>query len=86
VAHRQDIGFGLRGPLSAQEQLEAVIAHEITNGADKMGGRTSVMLMYALKASDEHQVSFKGGYAWATDGARDLKTEYRWSLGYSKPI
>ena len=83
---RHDIGFGLRGLLSDQEQLEAVVSREISNGLDKASGRTSVTLMYALKASEEQQVSFKGGYAWPTTGAQAPRPEYRWSLGYSKPI
>jgi len=83
---RHDIGFGLRGPLSEQEQLEAMVSREVGGGPDRLKERTSVTLMYALKASDDHEVSLKTGCAWATDSAGAQKTEYRWSLGYSKPI
>jgi len=83
---RHDIGFGLRGPLSKQEQLEAMVSREVGDGSDKAKGRTSVTLMYALKAGDDHEVNVKTGYAWTTDSAGAQKIEYRWSLGYSKPI
>jgi len=83
---RRDIGFGLRGSLSNQEQLEAMVSHEVNDGADNAKDRTSVTLMYALKAGDDHEVSVKTGCAWTTDATGEQKVEYRWSLGYSKPI
>ncbi|MGD0112335.1 MAG: hypothetical protein ABSD48_10755 [Armatimonadota bacterium] len=83
---RHDIGFGLRGPLSQQEQLEAMVSREAGDGPDNATGRTSVTLMYALKADGDHEVSVKTGCAWTTDSAGVQKAEYRWSLGYSKPI
>jgi hypothetical protein len=83
---RHDIGFGLRGLLSKQEQLEAMVSREVGGGPDKAKERTSVTLMYALKAGDDQEVNVKTGCAWTTDSTGAQKTEYRWSLGYSKPI
>src|SRR5574340_771178 len=76
LTRKHDIGFGLRGLLSDQEQLEAVVSREVSAGPDKASQRTSVTLMYALRASEEQQVSFKGGYAWGASGPQPRSEEH----------
>lgn len=83
---RHDLSLGLQGRLSDQEQMEASVSRETGTWEDKAKTRTSVSVMYALKVSEEQQVSVKGGYAWSEDDPGERGREYRLSLGYSKPI
>jgi hypothetical protein len=82
--HRRDVELGLRGRVSDQEQIEASISRENGKAGDKAQNRTSFTVMYALKVSDEQQVSLKGGLAWGEYASPNR--ECRVSLGYSKPI
>lgn len=80
------IALGVRGRLSALEQLEASVSRDRGTWDNAAREQTAVSLMWGLKVSDQHRVSLKGCYSWGDQESGDRDRSYRVSLGYEKPI